>query len=293
VQLRAETEGRVTEIKAKKGQRVSQGDVILVLALNDRRAKLEEAEAKVRHLDARLEATRKLQTKGYADEVTIMEIEASLASARAELKDIEIDIAHTRITAPFDGIVNDRDMEEGDYVRVGDVVANIVDDNTLLASGYLPQQSIGKIRVGQPAKARVFTGEELEGTVTYISALSGNESRTYRVELEIPNPKHLLTAGVSTMITLSAGASEGHFISPSALSLGGEEQLGVKVVGNDNRVIFYPVDIVRTEMNGIWVSGLPSRINLITLGQGFVNAGEEVIPVTRVAAESTSATVTL
>jgi multidrug efflux system membrane fusion protein len=47
-------------------------------------------------------------------------------------------------------------------------------------------------------------------------------------------------------------------------------------VKEDGRVAFYPVEVVRTEMNGVWVTGLPNTVNLITVGQGFVRAGETV-----------------
>ena len=279
VELKVETAGKVAEILAQKGQRVSQGEVILVLAMNDRQAKLEEARSRLRHFTARLEATKKLVNKGYVDEVSLMEIEAAKAGASAEVERMELEIRNTRIVAPFAGIVNERIVEIGAYVGVGDVVATLVDDNTMLASGYLPQQSVGRIKLGQEATARLFSGEELQGTVRYISAQSANESRTFRVEVEVPNPDHLLSAGISTMLNLSAGSVVAHFIPPSVLSLGDKEQLGVKVVDSDNRVMFYPVDIVRTELAGLWVSGLPEQVRMITMGQGFVNPGDQVIPV--------------
>lgn len=278
-QLKAETAGRVETILAKKGLRVKRGEAILVLAMNDREARLAEARARLRHATARADAAARLRNKSYLDKVSLMEIEAAQASARAEVEEIELEIRNTRIVAPFDGIVNDRIVEVGDYVGIGDAVATLVDDNTMLASGYLPQQSVGKISVGQKAKARLFSGEELQGTVTYISAQSANESRTFRVEVEVPNPEHVLNAGISAMLSLVAGSTQAHFISPSILALGEHEQLGVKAVADDNRVVFHPVEVVRTERNGIWVAGLPQRVTLITVGQGFVNPGEKVAPV--------------
>ena len=278
-QIKAETAGRIETILAKKGLRVKRGEAILALAMNDRKARLAEAKARLRHATARADAAARLRKKSYLDEVGLMEIEAAQASARAEVEEIELEIRNTRIVAPFDGIVNDRIVEVGDYVGIGDTVATLVDDNTMLASGYLPQQSVGKVSLGQTAKARLFSGEELQGKVTYISAQSANESRTFRVEVEIPNPEHVLNAGISTMLNLVAGSAEAHFISPSILSLGEHEQLGVKAVAGDNRVVFHPVEVIRTELTGIWVAGLPRRVTLITMGQGFVNPGEKVAPV--------------
>ena len=70
-----------------------------------------------------------------------------------------------------------------------------------------------------------------------------------------------------------------HFLSPAALALDNTGEVGVKSVDRQSLVRFHPVDLVRTEAKGVWVSGLPARLRIITRGQGFVNRGESVIPV--------------
>ena len=77
-----------------------------------------------------------------------------------------------------------------------------------------------------------------------------------------------------------------HRVSPAVLALDDNGNLGVKALGADNTVIFHEVEIVKTESNGAWVTGLPNDITLITLGQGFVNPGEEVEPVSDIPVEN-------
>ena len=56
-------------------------------------------------------------------------------------------------------------------------------------------------------------------------------------------------------------------------------EVGVKSVNDEDVVVrFYPIDLVRTEADGIWVSGLPAQVRVIVQGQGFVTEGEAVIP---------------
>jgi multidrug efflux system membrane fusion protein len=52
----------------------------------------------------------------------------------------------------------------------------------------------------------------------------------------------------------------------------------VKTVNSDDVVAFYPIEVVKAQISGIWVTGLPEKVNVITVGQGFVNVGETVAP---------------
>jgi membrane fusion protein, multidrug efflux system len=69
-----------------------------------------------------------------------------------------------------------------------------------------------------------------------------------------------------------------HFLSPSVLTLDDAGVVGVKAVGKENQVIFYPVEVIRSEVGGLWLTGLPSEIRVIARGQGFVVDGETVKP---------------
>jgi multidrug efflux system membrane fusion protein len=115
--------------------------------------------------------------------------------------------------------------------------------------------------------------------VTYISHLGDEETHSFRMEAEVPNPEGLLSAGVSAEIRIAIGREAAHFLSPAVLSLSEQGEVGVKSVDEDGRVHFHPIELMRSEAQGVWVTGLPSRVRLITQGQEFVNAGEKVIPV--------------
>jgi multidrug efflux system membrane fusion protein len=64
------------------------------------------------------------------------------------------------------------------------------------------------------------------------------------------------------------------------LSLADDGTVGVKVVDNDERVKFYPVELAGSTPEGMQVTGLPDDIRLITVGQGFVTEGQRVDAVT-------------
>jgi multidrug efflux system membrane fusion protein len=62
------------------------------------------------------------------------------------------------------------------------------------------------------------------------------------------------------------------------ISLDDAGRVGAKTVDEDDRVVFHPIEVIRTAPDGVWVTGLPERIRLITIGQDFVSAGERVRP---------------
>ncbi|MEX0375433.1 efflux RND transporter periplasmic adaptor subunit [Spiribacter pallidus] len=278
VQLRAETAGRVSAVRVEQGERVAAGDTLLTLAMGDRQARLAEAEARVAQRQADLDAAEQLQRDGYQSEIAVREARAALESARAQLAAIREDIANTTVTAPIDGLLQSRAVDVGDYVRVGDALARLMTTDPLVAVAHVAQQDIRQIELGRAAELTLATGDRLTGRVRYISAAAEAGSKTFRVEVHADNPQGL-PVGVSATIRIPLGAARGHFLSPAWLSLNEAGEMGVKTLDEDNRVVFRAVEVIRTQRDGVWVAGLPDSIRLITVGQGFVQAGEQVDPV--------------
>ncbi|MDP5359401.1 MAG: efflux RND transporter periplasmic adaptor subunit, partial [Paracoccaceae bacterium] len=142
----------------------------------------------------------------------------------------------------------------------------------------VPQQALSRIKTGQTAEVQFITGEERSGTVGFIGSNADQQTRTFRVEVTVDNPDSTMPAGLSARIAIPTGQARGHFISPAILSLGTNGDLGIKTVEPDNTVAFAPVQIVRAQTDGVWVTGLRETASIITVGQGFVNAGDVVDP---------------
>ncbi|MDQ2694123.1 MAG: efflux RND transporter periplasmic adaptor subunit [Pseudomonadota bacterium] len=279
VTLRAETAGQVTAIVAKKGQRVQTGEVLLRLKMNDREARRTQAEALVRQRQQDYEALRRLGQRGLQAETRINEALAQLEAARAELARIRVEIDNTTIEAPFDAVLNDRAVEFGDYVAVNDPVVTLVDDDPLVVSGQIPQQSIDQVGIGRVATVQLVTGQEAKGLIRYLSAMADTATRTFRFEVEVPNPDGALPGGISASIRIPVETVPSHLVSPALLTLNDQGVLGVKTVAADATVEFHPVSIVRASADGVWVSGLAERARVIVVGHGFVQPGETVQPV--------------
>jgi multidrug efflux system membrane fusion protein len=225
-----------------------------------------------------LENALALQARGVATEDRVSQARAAKAAADAAVTAAEEQLENTIIRAPFAGRLNDLTLDEGEFVDGGDPVAELLDNDPLTVTIQVPQQALSRINEGQTAQVQFITGETREGAVSFIGANADMQTRTFRVELTVDNPDSEMPAGLSARVAIPTGQARGHFISPAILSLGTDGTLGIKTVEADNTVAFAPVEIVRAQTDGVWVTGLPDDADIITVGQGFVSAGDPVDP---------------
>lgn len=273
--LRAQTAGQVAAVSAEAGQRVRQDEVLVRLAPEDREARMREAEALLRQREAEHEAAQRLEEGGYQARLRLDEARAALASAHAAVERIRLEIRNTEITAPFDGVIDERLVDVGDYARRGDAVVRIVDNDPLTAIANLSQQRFDAVSAGAEARVTLVSGTTRNGRLKAVAPRADAASRTFRVEIEVANPEGV-PANTSARIEIPVGEVHAHRLSPALLALDGDGRLGVKHVDDDGRVAFVPVEIVRSDPQGVWVTGLPDEVRVITVGGGFVTAGDTV-----------------
>jgi multidrug efflux system membrane fusion protein len=279
VEMGTESEGRVEEIYAPRGQQLKAGDPILRLDLRDRQARVNQSKASVREHQTRYDAQQTLKSDGYASDSQIAETLAKLETARAELTRAQLDLENMTIRAPFDGVLQERDVELGDFVRAGDKIGTFVDNTTVIITASVAEGDASNVKAGDTATAKLVTGQNVSGQIRYVSAVADRETRTFMVELEVPNPDGSLPAGVTAELQVSTGRVEAHKVSPSVLTLSTDGTLGVNTIDSFDRVQFFPVEIIQSDSDGIWVSGLPVVAQVVVVGQGYVSPGQSVVPV--------------
>lgn len=290
VQVRGETDGRVIAIGSSEGDLVHEGDALISLDPRDREVAVAEAKAALRQHVIELDAARRLGEKGFQAETKVAEAEANHAAAVAALKRAELDLERTVIKAPFTGIFEQHDVEVGDFVDIGEEIATVIDQDPFLVIGHVTETEVGRLRPGMAGTARLATGNSVSGELRFIAGRANEQTRTFRVELEVPGTAGPSAFGVSAELRLAVDRLAAHRISPSVLVLDDEGTLGVKIIDARDRVAFKPAEIVRAEGDQIWLTGLPETIRLITVGQGFVRTGAEVDPILESGSEGHVAT---
>lgn len=276
--LKAEIVGVVDKLLKKEGDQVKQGDIIIKLKLSDKLARLAQAKAKVFDEETTLRAIEHLHPQGYSAETKYNDTKTALASAKAQLLAMKIELSKTEIVAPFDGILNALNVEENDYLKAGNVAGSIVNNTPLIVEVGIAQTNINDIKVGSKAIVRLATGENLEGHVRFIAPKANMATRMFKVEIALPNPNHL-RAGISSEATIFAPKVLTHFVSPALLSMNEQGTIGIKTVDGTKTVRFKPVKIIRANNQGLWLTGLNETVTLISTGQGFVADGENIIAI--------------
>ncbi|KQI71561.1 ABC transporter substrate-binding protein [Loktanella sp. 5RATIMAR09] len=276
--VQAETAGQVVSVSATRGDLVGAGQEIGRLDASTIEAQLLQAQTQQAQATRDLNNALALQQRGVATEDRVSSARAAKAAADAAVTAAEEQLANTIIRAPFAGRLNDLTLDEGEFVSNGSVVAEVIDNDPLTVVVQVPQQALSRIQIGQSATVDFITGEQRSGVVSFIGVNADQQTRTFRVEVTVDNPDSVMPAGLSARIALPTGEARGHFISPAILSLGTNGELGIKIVEDDNTVSFRSVAIARAQTDGVWVTGLPESARIITVGQGFVNAGDLVDP---------------
>jgi len=276
VDIAAETDGRVEYVGASRGANVDRNAVIVRLDERDRKARLAQAEATLRQREVEYQGRLKLKGESYVSEAQLQEALALLEAARAELKRAHLDLEYMTIRAPFDGALQERHVEVGDFVKSGDPVARFVDNRSIVVTANVSEFDAGYVHAGQKAQAQLATGETVHGTIRYVAPVADEATRTFTVELEVDNGDGRLRAGGTAELQIPAERVLAHRISPSLLTLDDAGNIGVKIINDDGEVEFVVADVALSTNDGVWVAGLPDLATIITVGQGFVVPGTTV-----------------
>ena len=276
VQISAETDGRVTSIGAERGSNVERGGLLVRLDERDRKARLAQAQATVKQREVEYQGRLKLQSESYVSEAQLQEAVAQLEAARAELRRAELDLEYMAVRAPFDGALQSRVVEVGDFLKVGDPIATFVDNRKIVVAADVSEFDARFVEVGETAEARLATGELVRGKIRYVAPVANATTRTFAVELEVDNADGALRAGGTAELLVPAETVHAHRVSPSLLTLDDAGNVGLKIINEQGEVEFIVADIALSSSNGVWLAGLPETATIITVGQGFVNSGTTV-----------------
>ncbi len=269
-------------------------------------ARIPSAQAAVAEAEARLEeakindnAARKLSEGGFASSTRVASTAASVRAAEAAIQSAtsglestqagiesaqalvaaaEREVERLTMTAPFDGLLESRTAELGSLMQPGSLCGTVLRLDPIRVVGFVPETDINRVQEGSLAGARLTTGQEVSGQVTFVSRSADPQTRTFRVEVTVPNGDLSIRDGQTAEIVISADGAQAHFLPQSSLTLNDEGTLGVRVVEEGNIVAFKAVELLRDGTDGIWVGGLSENANVIVVGQEYVIEGVEVAP---------------
>ncbi len=232
----ARTEGAITEMTVQIGDHVTAGDVLAVFDVDRLSWRRDLARATAREMEGRLAAANSELSKKKAEltrlegirssaafnqarydnaiqdvaiaEGTVAAAAAVLARERAALKLAEDDLRHGRLKAPYNGVVSRRHTEAGAYVRVGDPVISLVNQDDLEIEADVPYNRIPGLAPDTMVSVNLADGSEHQAIVRALGAEENPLTRTRLVRFTpVPNGGEIANAvGESLAVWLPLGA---------------------------------------------------------------------------------------
>lgn len=283
VHLMAQADGLITEVAVEKGETVTTGQLVCRIETADRMARVLGAEAAVAQAELEYDAASKLSERGFAAETRVRAAKAALDSAAATLELALLAMRRTEIRSAIDGVVEELPVEVGSHLPIGGQCATVVALDPMRVIAQISERDVGALALGMPASATPVGGSAIDARIVYIAPTAEAATRTFRVEMEFPNPEPVVRDGITAQIAMDLDTTLAHKLPNSVLTLNDAGEVGVRSVDAANRVEFRPVRILDARADGVWVKGLPDSIRIITVGQEYVVEGEVVEPVVQTA----------
>jgi multidrug efflux system membrane fusion protein len=279
-QATARGAGTVVELNIARGDRVKSGDTVATISDEGRQAAVQQAQAQLDQRMSDYNANKKLIETGDAPRNTLAALEAGVKAAQAQLAAAQAEADRSLVRAPIDGVVDTVPVQVGQSVQVGTEIAEVVDPDPMLAVGAVSESRRASLLVGQSAEVRFIDGKKVSGSVDFVGLSADKATRTYPVEVKMPNPTSEIADGVTCEMTVLLAPIEAAAVPRSALVFSDDGRLGVRIADNDSKAQFVPVSLVDDGLSQVWVTGLNGVARVIVVGQDFVKDGDPVEAVT-------------
>ncbi len=282
----------------------------MLAQLSEAESRVPESAARVQEASARLDeakinqnASSRLKEGGFASTTRVASSDAAVAAAeagvtsaqsglraahsgieaaQAAVAGAEAELERLVIKAPFDGLLESDTAELGSLLQPGALCGTIIQLDPIKLVGFVPETDVNRVHVGALAGARLAAGgDDIQGTVTFLSRSADPKTRTFTVEIEVSNQDLKIRDGQTAEILIASDGAQAHLVPQSALTLNDEGTLGLRMVDADNIVAFAAIELIRDTAEGVWVTGLPEQANIIVVGQEYVIEGVEVLPTQR------------
>lgn len=283
VTLSAEEMGVVREIVVDRGARVSQGDPILRMEDRAVGAQVEQARAQAALARETWERRKRLwEEDQVGSELAYLEARYGAEQAAAALESMEQRLSRMTIRAPFDGVVEERNVELGSMVSPGTPVARVVALSPVKIISGVPERFSASVEGGARATVTfdIFPGESYTGQISFVGATVDPGNRTFPVELSLPNPGNRFKPEMVANVELVRGEMESAIVVPQDALVRVEDGFIVFVVDGDGEQAVarsQRVEVAGSQRNQVVIrEGLEVGDRLVVLGQQQVANGDRV-----------------
>ncbi|HEY5507398.1 MAG TPA: efflux RND transporter periplasmic adaptor subunit [Paludibacter sp.] len=268
IMLTTQSQGEVKGVYFKEGDVVGQGK--LLLQVDDAMMQSQLIAAKASYDNAKTNYER-FKSASTSDGVTKMQVDGNflqMKAAESQLKQLEIGIQKSKLTAPFSGTITMRNVEMGTVVSMSPI-ARLTDISSLKLEINVPETDIIFFETGKNVsiKSELYPTESFQGKVEFVSD-RGDDSHNYIVKIRVSNSsKNKLKAGMYASVSLSEKVDAASLNIPRLALLGSAKKPQVYVAENGKAILR---DIVVGRNNGTNIEVLKG----IALGEKVITNGQ-------------------
>jgi len=185
--LEAKVSGRISSLKAAEGRAVKQGEVLVEIDAHEIQARLDQAVATVRQAERDFQRISALLPSGAATRREYDAAEARLEVAKASVEETRVLLSYTRITAPFDGAIVRKYVDEGDFAQPGKVLLSMEGGAGFRFELDVPETLSRDLKLNQEIRVSLSDAQDsVNGRISEMSPSADVDSRTQHLKLELP-----------------------------------------------------------------------------------------------------------
>jgi len=275
VQVFAEAQRRVVELRVEEGDAVRGGELLIRLQDDAQRSALNKAEIELRQATREHGRQKSLYERSLVSEQVFNDAALIFDQAEIVVEDARRNLAYTEVRAPFSGIVTERMVNVGDYVTLNQPLFRVIDFDSIVARIYVPEKELPALATGLDArlKAEAIGAMEFVGTVDRISPVVDPGTGTVKVTVATPRQEGL-RPGMYVEVELVTAVHEDALLLPKRAVVYDNDQLFVFRLGEERRVERVKVEPVLEDVESIEPKGdLAEGDQIVVAGQASLKDG--------------------
>lgn len=275
VQVLAEANRKVRQLRVEEGDRVRRGQVLLRLQDDEQRTTLAKVQSELDKVERDYERQKRLYEQGFLSEEDYSDATYQIEQLQLRLEEAQRELSYTEVTAPIDGTVTARMVNLGDFVTNNQPLFELVDFDSIVARVFVPEKELSSLATGQEARLTTpaLSDQVHSGTIERISPVVDPKSGTVKVTVALDNPR-ALRPGLYVDVALVTAVHENALLIPKRALVYDQDQIFVYRLAEDASKEEKTVERVKVESELEDKTFLEPRGDRLSAGDQLVVAGQ-------------------
>lgn len=270
--------GKIEQIVKDKGSRVNKGDTIVIIENDVLKATLDAAKAQYDLDEITSQKQEQIYKENVNSEYEYLQAKFRRDQSKANYELIKARYDKTFIKAPFNGIVDRRYFEIGEFAAPGLPIVDVINNSQYKVEAGVPERYVGKVKIGDKCKVylKSISDETLSGTVSYVGASVQTDNRTFPIEIDIKTSSQFLKPEIVAEVYIQNGVYKNIITIPDEVVSRVDDGYIVYVEEN-GEAVGKPIEILSRFGDQIALqNGLTAGDNLIVVGYQNLVEGQKV-----------------